>query len=168
MNSAPSDPHPNEQASTSGKLVVGCIVVVAGLVAVFTVIYHWQRGRSSIVYWGAANGESIRYAPKVTVEKDGKSVDISKVPGIVHFRQALIEDASFEGTKPGAKVNLTWTYIVRFSWPDSDRVTVVQIDAEKGLLGLEDKEEVLIAKPEPTASGIRQFLSEVTSANPEP
>ncbi|WDI41916.1 hypothetical protein [Bremerella sp. P1] len=148
---------------SSGKLVVAAMILIAAVLAGITVWHHWSKGYASIAYWGAANGENIRYAPIVKLKTAGKSFDISKARGLVHFRQALIEDASFTGTTAQEASEPAWTHEVVFSWPEKSDVTVVQFDLERGLLALPEHPNALIAKPDPTLSGLSTFFADVTS-----
>lgn len=148
---------------TSGKLVVASMILVAAGLALVTVWHHWSKGHSSIAYWGAANGENIRYAPVVELKTDSKTFNISKARGLVHFRQALIEDASFTGRETVEEMHSNWTHEIVFSWPKTGDSTIVQVDLEEGLLRLPDKKTVLVAKPEPTLSGLATFFNDVTS-----
>lgn len=148
---------------SSGKLVVASMILIAAILAGITVWHHWSKGYASIAYWGAANGENIRYAPIVQLKTGGQTFDISKARGLVHFRQALIEDASFTQSISQKDSQPRWTHEVVFSWPEKSESTVVQFDLEKGLLTLPEETTLLVAKPEPTRSGLIAFFSDVTS-----
>lgn len=145
----------------SGKLVVAAMILIAAILAGITVWHHWSKGYASIAYWGAANGENIRYAPVVELKTAGQTYEISKARGLVHFRQALIEDASFTGATSKEETQPTWTHEVVFSWPDQSKSTVVQFDVEKGVVASPDQQSVLVAKPEPTLSGLKTFFADV-------
>ncbi|GAA4421319.1 hypothetical protein GCM10023155_03710 [Bremerella cremea] len=160
MESESDATSPQDKPSTSGTLVVAVIIAVAVAVSLVTVWHHWNRGYASIAYWGALNGENIRYAPKVELRHDGQSFDISKVRGLVHFRQALIEDSSFEGTLPTDKAAPNWTHQVDFTPDGAEPATTVWLDLDQGFVGLADSKSVLVPKPNPTASGIRQFVAD--------
>ncbi|QDU75635.1 hypothetical protein Pan97_26690 [Bremerella volcania] len=149
---------------SSGKLVVAAMILIAAILAGITVWHHWSKGYASIAYWGATNGENIRYAPVVHLKTSGKTFDISQARGLVHFRQALIEDASFIGTTSQEATQPEWTHEVVFSWPEKSESTIVQFDLAKGLLSLPDQPSILVAKPEPTLSGLNTFFADVTSA----
>jgi len=151
---------------SSGNLVVAGMVLVAAILAGVTVWHHWSKGHVSIAYWGAANGENIRYAPIVTLTADGETFDISKARGLVHFRQALIEDASFSDTASRNDRRTSWTHEVVFSWPEKGDSTKVQFDLSQGLIGLPKQPNVLVAKPEPTLSGLVTFFDDVMKRAP--
>ncbi|PQO25783.1 hypothetical protein C5Y96_23525 [Blastopirellula marina] len=152
---------------SSGKLVVAAMILIAATLAAITVWHHWSKGYASIAYWGAANGENIRYAPVVQLKTGGETFVISKARGLVHFRQALIEDASFTQTISKDDAQPEWTHEVVFSWPEKSESTVVRFDLEKGLLALPDDAKLLVAKPEPTRSGLAAFFADVTSKKPQ-
>lgn len=148
---------------SSGKLVVLAMILIAATLAGITVWHHWSKGYASIAYWGAANGENIRYAPVVQLKTDGETFNISKARGLVHFRQALIEDASFTQLISMEEIQPQWTHEVVFSWPEKSESTIVQFDLDKGLLALPEESRLLVAKPDPTRSGLAAFFSDVTS-----
>lgn len=152
---------------SSGKLVVAAMVLIAACLAGITVWHHWSKGYASIAYWGAANGENIRYAPVVVLKIGEETFDISKSRGLVHFRQALIEDASFTGTASVEDAQPDWTHEVVFSWPETSDTTVVRFDLDQGILGLPSQSTALVAKPEPTLSGLVTFFADASSAEPE-
>lgn len=163
MSSSPQSLVPKSGVG-SGKLVVASMIMIAAILAGITVWHHWSKGYASIAYWGAPNGENIRYAPIVELKTGGKTYDISKARGLVHFRQALIEDASFTGSAPKDEVSPQWTHEVIFSWPEKSESTTVQFDLGMGVAALPDKQHVLVAKPDPTLSGLKTFFADVTSS----
>ncbi|MEW4564519.1 hypothetical protein AB1K70_18405 [Bremerella sp. JC770] len=152
---------------SSGKLVVAAMVLIAASLAGITVWHHWSKGYASIAYWGASNGENIRYAPVVVLKTGEETYDISKSRGLVHFRQALIEDASFTGTASIADTQPDWTHEVVFSWPETSETTVVLFDLDQGLLSLPSRPTALVAQPEPTLSGLITFFADASSVDPQ-
>ena len=115
--------------------------------------HHYTQGRRCVELWGADVGESIRYAPRVELlrlarrdAQDAESIevqgdtyavvahkDITGTPGLVHARQALIEDASYlwNAELGGAA---TWQYLLRFT--DGAEQISVALDCEQGRVRL--------------------------------
>lgn len=148
--------------STSGTWLVAAIVAVAVLAAGITIAYHWSQSRYTVEYWGGENATRIRAAKKVVVvdwNGDGQPKDISTAKGLVHFRQALIEDASFVKVLPYSEAIPLWQVDVIFTDPATQTETVVQFDLNKGLVGMPDRVEVLDAQP--IAKGLRTFFADL-------
>ncbi|HUG71498.1 MAG TPA: hypothetical protein VMM76_27380 [Pirellulaceae bacterium] len=138
-----------EQVLNQGKLVIAFIFGLSAVMGGYAWWHHYTQGRRCVEFWGAEAGEMIRYAPQVEVirlappEVDGAETiqiqdeslaisarrEITDNPGLVHARQALIEDASFlwnadlEGPP-------NWEYLLRFT--DGDQQVSVAIDCDRG------------------------------------
>ena len=165
-----------------GKLVIVGIAVVSIAGSVLAVWYHWQLGRQALAYWGPDAAVLIRSAPQVELlrlapakeAEEGQSVerlriggerfdvvcrsDITEARGLIHARNAFLEDASFDfGATPGDSP-ANWQWALRFAGEGSE--ALVAIDADGGLARLIDgpgQSDVSIA---PIARGIRTFLAE--------
>lgn len=149
-----------EQAS--GTWLVGGIVIIAVLAATITITWHWSQSRFAVRYWGGENATRIRAAEVVQLvdlADEAANQDISNAKGLVHFRQALIEDASFSGAVPVADASPLWQVEVVFTEEGTQTSTTVQFDLEKGLVGLPDRDEVLNATP--IAEGLRTFFADL-------
>ena len=157
--------HPDvisQLGNASGTYLVAAIIAVAVLSAGITIAYHWSQSRFTVAYWGGEHATQIRAAEEVRLvdlNSDAAAEDISKAKGLVHFRQALIEDASFVGTVPRDEANPNWKVEVRFIDPDTQQETTVQFDLDGGLVGLPDREDVLNAQP--IAEGLRTFFDDL-------
>ncbi len=150
---------PSGQAS--GTWLVGGIVVIAIVAATITITWHWSQSRFAVGYWGGENATRIRAAEAVQLvdlADEAANQDISRAKGLVHFRQALIEDASFSGTVSTAEASPLWQVEVIFTDEGTQTSTTVLFDLEKGLVGLPDREEVLTAAP--IAEGLRKFFAD--------
>lgn len=113
---------------------------------------------------GSRTAEMIRYAPLVkvmklappeaddmeTIQIQGEphgvsaSKDITATPGLVHARQALIEDASFLWNEiPSGPSN--WQYVLRFA--DGDQQISVALDCDQGRVLLVGTDRQTTLKP---------------------
>ena len=169
-----SQHHPNDPSKSSGALskigsgplVVVGILVVAIAAASISVWHQWSQGRETIAYFGSQSAYDIRHASQVewkVIERReveaSNSTDISKVAGLVHFRQALIEDTSYEGQVPLEQAKPVWQYMVFFRDSPSATPTRLLFDLENAWVGLPDKDTVLAAKP--IAAGLRRFFADI-------
>ncbi len=119
-----------------GKYVILFIGTAALAAAVFAWTFQYQRGRRILALWGADNARLIRVdAKQITLLElstenvvdsesltiDGEThfitrrLDITKARGIIHARQALIEDGSFQWDRPRGDCNAHWQYALRFT-----------------------------------------------------
>ena len=138
-----------EVVLNQGKLVIVFIFGLSVVMGGYAWWHHFTQGRRCVEFWGAEAGEMIRYAPQVEViklappETDNVEViqiqsephavsaskDITATPGLVHARQAFIEDASFLwDAVPDGQAN--WQYVLRFT--DGEQQVSVALDCDQG------------------------------------
>ena len=119
--------------ANNGKLVIGAIFFVALAAAVSSMVVRYQATRRILQFWGTETVALVSAAPTVEALRLGSAggeqnvterVDISHARGLVHLRQALLDDRSFawdEREEPGKP---DWSYGLRFG-DDSKSVTLV-------------------------------------------
>ena len=160
-----------------GKFLILMIFGTALAAAVFAWSFQYLRGRRILELWGADNARLIRVdAEKITllvlaegdasedeVEIDGvphgisQGKEILEVPGIIHARQSLIEDASFLWEKPRGDCEAQWTRALRVS--RGEHIATVLFDTNCGRARLlETGNEAAIAPK--IFSGWQTFLDE--------
>jgi hypothetical protein len=138
-----------EQVLNQGKLVILFIFGLSAVMGGYAWWHHYTQGRRCVEFWGAEAGEMIRYAPQVEVLKlappetdDAETIriddeshgisarrEITDTPGLVHARQALIEDASFLWNAVPERPS-NWDFVLRFT--DGDQQVNVAIDCDHG------------------------------------
>lgn len=153
-----------EQVLNQGKLVIVFIFGLSAVMGGYAWWHHYTQGRRCVEFWGAETGELIRYAPQVEVLKLGPPAasdveavqiqgdsyaildrnDITATPGLVHARQALIEDASFLWNAEMAGSS-NWQYVLRFS--DGEQNVDVAIDCDSGRVQLAGGDKIAMLKP---------------------
>jgi hypothetical protein len=96
-----------------GKLAVLTMFAVALAAAMFAWWWNYSRGQRALEFYGPKAAHLIRTAPKVelllvgisdadpveTLPESGpvmRVIDISRAPGLVHARTALLDDASYD------------------------------------------------------------------------
>jgi len=132
--------------SLRGKLVILFIFGLSAVMGGYAWWHHFNQGRKCLELWGGEAAALIRYAPVVeairlgesseksgdTISVGGQSIlieqqaDISGTPGLVHARQALIEDASFLWNQTVPTEPAQWRYALRFI--DGERHVTVAFD----------------------------------------
>lgn len=152
-----------------GKLVILFIFGLSAVMGGYAWWHHYTQGRRCVEFWGAETGELIRYAPQVeviqlanskaedaeTIQIGGESLavaarkDITGTPGLVHARQALIEDASFLWKAELAGPS-DWQYLLRFT--DGAQQVSVAIDCDQGRVRLAGTDRLAALKPHLTTA----------------
>ena len=117
-----------------GKLVILFIFGLSTVMGGFACWHHYQQGRRCLELWGAETATLIRYAPRVhamVLASDGTETEesltigdqevaviasgrITGTPGLVHARQALIEDASYLWDDAPPSKAPAWKFALRF------------------------------------------------------
>lgn len=158
-----------EQVLNQGKLVIVFIFGLSVVMGGYAWWHHYTQGRRCLDLWGAEAGELIRYAPRVEVLKldnadttDAETIqiqgeshaiaarqDITNTPGLVHARQALIEDASFLW-KADLEGPSNWQYELRFT--EGDKQVSVAIDCDQGRVRLVGTDRQAALKPHLTTA----------------
>lgn len=177
----------NDQTGVRGRVLIVGILGVAVLAASFAWWHQKSRGQKAIQYWGASSAYLIRNADCVWLcplnrrkhavegseqgdvsgsEKilmDGVEWDIawrrdiSRARGLIHARQALIEDASFDWDRETPSVDPVWHYLIEFQ--EGERAMRIVFDKEEHWIGAVDQ-----GRPQRlnVGAGLRKFLKEQT------
>lgn len=168
-----------------GKLAIITILTLAIVASAFAWRYHVKRGDRALVFWGSQAAVLIRHAPEVELFRlapqepgpDALSADtfwvgersfridqrtvISQAPGLVHARQALIEDRSYLWGADEDCSGADWTYALQFSDQAGRRVTIALDSACRCALYCEKKTSVSVR---PISAGIELFFAEQFSS----
>jgi hypothetical protein len=152
-----------------GKLVIVFIFGLSAVMGGYAWWHHYTQGRRCLDLWGAEAAELIRYAPQVevlqlahsdtgdaeTIQIQGESLAIAArkvvtgTPGLVHARQALIEDASFNWQADLAGPS-NWQYLLRFT--RGDQQVSVAFDCDRGRVQLVGTDRQAALKPHLTTA----------------
>jgi hypothetical protein len=158
----------------------GAILVVlllgTGLVAAVAAVWNqYRQTHRALAFWGTTDAGLINSAPTVVLinwtgkgaaegepaDGDGrdKRLDISRVPGLIHFRHSLLEDRSFEWDieLPRRSVQI-WDYAVQFS--DGESMLVVRFNLRQRLVADNAIIPRIAVLTERTAQGLEQFFTE--------
>lgn len=146
-----------------GKFVVLFIFGVS-LVAGGVAVWHlYEKGDRTKEFWGTENAVLIYHAPQVELLKlhvgddvpqevleeilvEGRfrpvidRQDISQARGLIHFRGALIEDASFDWNKPRGDSPSHWQYIFRFTKDGDQAALAIDVASARARLVGSDRE----------------------------
>ncbi len=151
--------------ANNGKLVIGAIFFVALAAAVSSMVVRYQATRRILQFWGTETVALVSAAPTVEALRlglaDGQQsvterVDLSHARGLVHLRQALLGDRSFDWDareEPGEPV---WSYGLRFA-DDSKSVTLL-FTADFGRVSQSNSPAIVSTAP--IAKGLAKLFAE--------
>ncbi|MEM8677839.1 MAG: hypothetical protein AAGF97_00660 [Planctomycetota bacterium] len=170
----------------AGKLVTLGILGLALALGLFAWLYHKGRSDRAIDYWGAENAVRVRRASDIRLVRlrpwadgdatreaitiDGKpwlvedEREITATRGLVHLRQALVENTSFDWSRPGPDELLVWDYVLRFRNAPDEPPLEVAIGLDSACLQCLDGRPTIGLE---IAQGIRAFIQDAISP-PEP
>ena len=128
--------------------IVVLVLLAAGLAAALAAVWQQHRqSRRALSYWGVDVVELIDRAERVELfaMKDGisrevsremdplnfhrlPSIDLSHVPGLVHFRHSLLEDINFQWERETTASARQWDYAVRFIHGEHEATILFDLD----------------------------------------
>jgi hypothetical protein len=151
----------------SGKLLILAIVAAAALLAGASWWFRYSATHRAAEFWGPRAAVLIRDAPTVTLldlEANESKVDISKAPGMVHLRYALMEDRSYEWPDPQASIRLQMSsprWLLTFSDPAAREDVSIQISNDCRLAELaSDGSRASVISCSPIAAGLSEVFAE--------
>ncbi len=176
---------PSQPTQISGSVVIVGIVVLALGAASFSWWFRVQATDQALALWGADRARLIQRGKQVQVlrlssrpasddvaagaflELDDQKLlvteqqDISAVRGLLHLRQALLEDRSFDESTVHEPNRTEWAFGLRISDGRLAMLLLFTRDFEKMAVVERGRVEsvVSIAK-EPTAAGLATFCAE--------
>jgi hypothetical protein len=138
------------------------MIGLAVLAAAFAWWWNFNRGRKALEFFGPEAATLIRTAPKVEIlrPEPESNIDISRAPGLLNARAALLSDASFDWPASSATQESP-RFSVQFS--RGDRSVVVTFDFENRTITNSATHRTTTLKPK-TAQGWRTYLARQTNA----
>src|SRR5262245_471220 len=94
------------QSGTSGKLVILGVVAIATVAAAASWWFRYKATHRAAEFWGSEDARLIRDAPIVEMYEPAR--DISAARGLVHLRNALLEDRSFQWPSKPVSPDVHW------------------------------------------------------------
>jgi hypothetical protein len=161
----------------SGKWLILFIFGTALAMAIFAWSFQYLRGRRVLELYGVDAARLIRVdADRIELlQLDASStsnefvkigdqelpvvetIEISRVRGILHARQALIEDSSYDWNRSLADCTPNWVYVLRFSHGDRHASAAIDTNCRRLRL-LETNAEAPLA--EHLVRGMQTFVDE--------
>jgi hypothetical protein len=174
----------------SGKFVIIGIVTVALVAAATSLWVRYNTTHRAAKFWGSQAARLIRDAPKVTLFRmpsadtirlakdnaaracfDHSAYDISQARGLVHLRNALLDDRSFIWPSPAEKWP-TFTvdgayWLLSFYDPKSGQSAIVMFSQDcRQATGQKPRfmaYELTTVSTQPIAAGLVEMFAEQTA-----
>jgi hypothetical protein len=168
----------------SGKLVIIAVLFVAIAGAAFSWFFRYNATHRAAEFWGQKITRAIRdsavvqvYTPKsaITLPKnqsagmggiidDPELHDISSARGLVHFRNALLEDRSFEWPAEPMSPDIQWTRGLAFGKLADPDMTMLLFSRDFKFVTDLGRDQMLSCQP--IANGLQEMFDEF-AATPE-
>ncbi|MDA0659597.1 MAG: hypothetical protein O2931_01850 [Planctomycetota bacterium] len=139
-----------------GIMLVGGILLLAAILSGFAWWHQWHRGRGALEFWGTEAAFVVRVAKQVEcwilTSDAGRALNIPPIAlpsgqtryvaqatdaadwgGLVHLRQALIDDPSYVSfTADRSVIERTHAWDIALRFTAGEREAVVVFDVESG------------------------------------
>ncbi len=176
------DRNESSNSSISGKLVIISILLVALLGAGISWYFRYSATHQAAQFWNTGSAVLIRDAPQVTLhviptaDESKSSIDISQGRGLVHLRNALLEDHNFiwpevNQTDIAASGPLDWKWFLEFRDPKTNEAAALQFttDCTLAARAMPSKERgsnrpVAVRTDSIMAQGLREMFGEFVAA----
>jgi hypothetical protein len=167
--------------NVSGKLVIITIVAVALAAAGTSWWFRYSATHRAAEFWGPKEARLIRDAPvvqfwvheppgnlKTVVEAlistdavvDPATVrDIDKARGLVHLRNALLDDRSFNWPPTPPKPGVRWGWVLSFRNDAENEGTVILLSSDCKQIASLDRPDLVLSS-EPIAVGLSEMIAE--------
>jgi hypothetical protein len=171
-----TDPPSTTGSNFSGKFLIIGILTVAFLAAGTSWWFRYSATHRAAMFWGPAAAvvrdarvvelwlpanphENVRSASLFVNNSDLH--DISSAHGLVHLRNALLEDHSFDWPPVKITPDVEWTQGLQFL--DGSTGVLVLFSSDFKFVRTPNSEEMLSC--EPMADGLREMFAEFTAAS---
>lgn len=145
----------------SGKIVILTILGLALLATGYAWWYQRQRGQQILDFWGAETAFAIRHAKEIELIRldagDDEAISLGEARGLIHARQALIVDASYDWESVANDVTPKWQYALRFSDEEKQTESSLWFDLDQELAGNQSGDHCVKIH---IAEGLRKFFEE--------
>lgn len=172
----------------SGKLIVLTLVALGLGTTLFSLWFTYRSTYRTLRMWGPETARLIQAAQQVTVLRlepdigdvavDGPRLqvggetlpiaqqrDFSQVRGLIHLRQALLQDANFRWDAPLDECQPMWGYALRFE--QQGRTATLAFSLDCGRVALADSDTAVALSPAVT-EGLADFFAESFPKQAEP
>jgi hypothetical protein len=168
-------------SNPSGKLVIITIVAVALVAAGTSWWFRYSATHRAAEFWGPKEARLIRDAPvvqfwvheppadlKSTVDalKSTDAIvapatvrDITDARGLVHLRNALLDDRSFNWPPIPPKPGVRWGWVLRFQNDATTEDAIILLSSDCKQIVTVDRPNVVLLS-QPIAAGLSEMIAE--------
>jgi len=170
---------------SSGKLVIVGILTVALAAAAASWWFRYAATHRAAEFWGPQTTRLIRDAPTVELfqltppaklppSSSGAAAflerasarDLSNARGLIHLRNALLEDRSYRWPPQPMRPSDEWQWALRFGDRSSGGQTTLWFSSDWKCVSNLDRNEILSCQP--IADGLAEMLGELAPAHDAP
>jgi hypothetical protein len=152
---------------SSGKLVIIGIITLAVASAAASWWFRYSATHRAVNFWGPDAAELIRDAPRVSLVRlilgdPPATRDISKAPGILHLRNALLEDRSFQWRQSFGAAPKGGGWKLVFSDPATGEEFAIRFTTDCGGAFDDSQPSKRSISTAPIAEGLREIFTELS------
>jgi hypothetical protein len=165
---------------SSGKLAILSILALAFAAATASWWFRYTVTHRAAEFWGPQAAQLIRDAPYVKLYQvdppvpfpqssrdaaelidQGAAHDASQARGLIHLRNALLQDRSYDWPPQPLDPNAQWQWALRFGSGPSSGSAILWFSPDWKYVAQSGRNEVLSCQP--IAGGLNEFFGEVRS-----
>jgi hypothetical protein len=176
-----AEPSPAAGSTASGKLVIIGILTVALTGAAVSWYFRYNATHRAAEFWGPETARLIRDASVVEVfdpptpiaipDNDAAGVggfidssetrDVSSARGLVHLRNAFLEDHNFDWPAKPLSPEVQWKHGLIFRDKGPSQAAILLFSSDLKLMQVAGTKEMLSCAP--IAAGLREMFAEFSS-----
>lgn len=185
----PAAVSPPAEPGVSGKWVILGILALALAAAGGSWVFRYNATHRAVEFWGPQGAQLIRDAPTVLLQRLDDDIkltptpqlrdkaalfdsmasapppmDISAAHGLVHFRNALLEDRSYRWPEAAVGPDDHWRWAMTFQSKDDRKLTLIfSSDLHNVTKDCPPVEGLRQLSCEPIARGLEEMFAEFTA-----
>jgi hypothetical protein len=175
------DLRPSSSAAASGKLLIIGILMLAFAGAATSWWFRYNATHRAAEFWGPETAQLIRDAPVVELINPSNPIalppgdsagvggfidssdtrDVSAARGLVHLRNALLEDHNFDWPARPLAADIQWKHGLMFRDKGPSRAAILLFSSDFKLMNVSGAKEMLSCAP--ISAGLREMFAEFAS-----
>jgi hypothetical protein len=153
----------------SGKWLIIGVLSVAVVGAGGSWWFRYSSTHQAALFWGPHSAPLIRDAPRVDFYRDQgfdssiKIRNVTAAQGLVHLRNALLEDRSYQWPANPSPAGARWEWVLIFRDDDANQQVELSFSPKCKFVATSDRSDTILSC-EPIAAGLREMFAEFAAA----